>query len=100
MNIIKNDIELSNFGFKIFSKKVELLKIYKTITGKNDWIDWYRKQYKKDPIKLKFPKAELIEIITLYDIRLKRTSVKDIEKDKKRIEYWHSDNNCLLTNVS
>ena len=20
--------------------------------------------------------------------------------DKKRIEYWHSDNNCLLTNVS
>lgn len=130
MNIIKNDIELSNFGFKIFSKKVELLKIYKTITGKNDWIDWYRKQYKKDSkkitefilsnigesddiifdavhspiaweiIKLKFPKAELIEIITPYDIRLKRTSVKDIEKDKKRIEYWHSDNNCLLTNVS
>ena len=47
MNIIKNDIELSNFGFKIFSKKVELLKIYKTITGKNDWIDWYRKILKK-----------------------------------------------------
>lgn len=29
MNIIKNDIELSNFGFKIFLKKVELLKMYK-----------------------------------------------------------------------
>ena len=121
---------VSNFGFKVFSKKVELLKMYKTITGRNDWIEWYRNQYKKDPkkitefilsnigesddiifdavhspieweiIKLKFPKAELIEIITPYDIRLKRTSVKDIEKDKKRIEYWHSDNNCLLTNVS
>lgn len=31
MNIIKNDIELSNFGFKNFLKKVELLKMYKNI---------------------------------------------------------------------
>lgn len=117
------------FGFKVFSKKQELAKIYKTKTGRDDWENWYRKEYETDPkkitefillgineseniildaihsqvewhiIKQHFPNAELVEVITPEPIRLQRMAPLDIEKDKKRIEHWHSENGCLLSEV-
>ena len=36
------------FGFKVFSKKQELARIYKAKTGRDDWANWYRKEYEKD----------------------------------------------------
>lgn len=50
-------------------------------------------------IKQHFPNAELIEVITPDSIRLQRITLLDIEKDKKRIEHWHSENGCLLSEV-
>lgn len=117
------------FGFKVFSKKQKLAEIYKAKTGREDWINWYRNEYEKDPqkitefmllginknenvildaihspvewniIKSHFPNAELAEIITPESIRLQRITQVDIEKDKMRIEHWHSGNNCLLSEV-
>lgn len=119
-----------NFGFRVFSKKQELEKIYKRKTGRDDWQEWYRREYKKNPrkitefillgirknenvlydavhspvewniIKDNFPNAELVEIVTPELIRRQRITPLDLEKDKKRIEYWHSDNNCLLSQVN
>ena len=40
------------FGFKVFSKKQELARIYKAKTGRDDWANWYRKEYEKDPKKI------------------------------------------------
>ena len=51
-------------------------------------------------IKDNFPNAELVEIVTPELIRRQRITPLDLEKDKKRIEYWHSDNNCLLSQVN
>ncbi len=117
------------FGFKIFSKKKELSRIYKLKTGKDNWQDWYQKEYSKDPrritefilsgirnddntildaihspiewdiIKEKFPDACLAEVVTPESIRNQRITTLDMEKDKKRISYWHSNNECLLTKV-
>lgn len=120
----------TKFGFKVFSKKQELERIYRTKTGKSDWTNWYRKEYEKDAqritefilmgikkeenvifdavhspvewhiIKKQFPNAELIEIVTPELIRLQRVQSEDIKKDLKRIEHWHSNNGCLLSEVS
>lgn len=103
------------FGFKVFSKKQELAKIYKNKTGRDDWINWYRREYEKDPkkvtefillgvnksenvifdavhsplewqiIKDNFPNTELIEIVTPESIRLQRINTMDIAKDKKEL---------------
>lgn len=117
------------FGFKVFTKKKELAKVYKSKTGKDNWEEWYRNEYRKNPrkitefifsgiktesnviidaihspiewqiVKEMFPNAELAEIVTPEKIRLQRTPPLDIEKNKKRIEYWHSEGKCLLTEV-
>lgn len=117
------------FGFKVFSKKKELAKIYKIKTGRDDWENWYRKEYEKDPTKItefmllginqkdnvildavhspiewhiikeNFPNAELVEVISPDWVRSKRITSLEMEKDKKRIKYWHSENGCLLSEV-
>mgnify|MGYP002519647479 CR=1 FL=1 len=117
------------FGFKVFSKKEELSRIYKIKTNRDDWKIWYRKEYEKDPkkitefilsgiqkdenvildaihspvewhiIKEHFPNAELAEIITPNLIRLQRITNQDLEKDKERIKHWHSEDGCLLSEV-
>ena len=98
------------FGFKVFSKKQELAKIYKTKTGRDDWENWYRKEYETDPkkitefillgineseniildaihspvewhiIKQHFPNAELVEVITPEPIRLQRIRYRKRQK--------------------
>lgn len=117
------------FGFKVFSKKLELSRIYKAKTDRDDWENWYRREYKRDPkkitefillsirndenvifdavhspvewhvIKEHFPNAELAEVITPNLIRLQRITKQDIEKDKERIKHWHSESGCLLSEV-
>lgn len=118
----------SEFGFKVFSKKKQLQNIYKLKTGRDDWKEWYRSEYQKDPrkitefmllwindkedfvidaihspvewgiIKEKFPNAQLAEIVTPKPIRKKRIDKLDMEKDTSRIAHWH-DNGCLLSEV-
>lgn len=118
----------SEFGFKVFSKKKQLQNIYKLKTGKDDWKEWYRNEYQKDPrkitefillwindkedfvidaihsptewkiIKEKFPNAQLAEIVTPKRIRERRIDKLDIEKDASRIVHWH-DGGCLLSEV-
>lgn len=46
------------------------------------------------------PNAELIGIVTLDFIRQQRREDGDIEKDKKRIKYWHNRGGCLMTDIS
>lgn len=46
------------------------------------------------------PNAELIGVITPEFIRKQRREPGDIEKDKKRKEYWHNGGGCLLAELS
>lgn len=118
------------FGFKVYNKKEIVKYICKEKTGREDWNEWYREEFNKNAYNVTnlilsyinldeniildavhsdlewriissiVPNAELIGIITPDFIRQQRREEGDLEKDEKRIKYWHNGGGCLLTNLS
>lgn len=118
------------FGFKIYNKKEIVKYICKESTGREDWAEWYREEFNKNAYNITnmilsninldeniildavhsdlewgiissiVPDAELIGIVTPDFIRQQRREEGDIEKDKKRIKYWHNGGGCLMTDLS
>lgn len=121
---------MSKYGFHIYSKKDVVRFICKERTEREDWAEWYREEFNKDPynmtklilsyldlkkdiildavhsdlewgiIKNEIPNAEIIGIITPEYIRKTRHEEGDVEKDKLRIGYWHNGGGCLMTELS
>lgn len=121
---------MSKYGFHIYSKKDVVRFICKERAGREDWDDWYREEFNKDPYKMtklilsyldlkkdiildavhsdlewgiiknEIPNAEIIGIITPEYIRKTRHEEGDVEKDKLRIGYWHNGGGCLMTELS
>lgn len=111
---------LAKYGFKIYNKKELLPYICKSTTGRDDWREWYREEFKRnaekvttlilsyinlnenvvidsihsplewDIISSKIEDAELVGIIAPEPIRKQRRKEEDKEKDKKRISHWHN----------
>lgn len=128
-SFIANSI-MSKYGFNIYSKKDIICYACKSLTGKDNWREWYKDEFNRDPynitkiiisylnleedivldavhsdlewgiIKSLIPNAELISIVTPDYIRSKRREEGDLEKDKKRIGYWHNGGGCLLSESS
>lgn len=126
---LSNNI-MPEFGFCVCSKKELVKFICKKVTGRDDWDIWYREEFNKDAenitriilsyldlnknivldavhsdlewkiIKSIIPNAELVGVITPEYIRAQRREDGDIEKDEKRIGYWHNGGGCLMTQVS
>ena len=119
----------AKYGFSIYNKKDIIKFICKKQTGRDDWGDWYREEFNRDPYKITedilscvdcesnavldavhsdlewkiildiIPDAYLIGIVTPDFIRAQRREEGDVEKDKQRILYWHNGGGCLLTNL-
>ena len=117
------------YGFNIYNKKDIIKSICKKQTGRDDWGDWYREEFNRDPHKItanilscvdyesnavldavhsdlewkiildSIPDAYLIGIVTPDFIRAQRREEGDVEKDKQRIVYWHNGGGCLMTNL-
>ena len=110
------------FGYKRVNKKKLLENICKNEMGNEvDWLNWYRVEYNKNPIKMTkkiieelplneniildavhsykewkiiqsfVPDALMIAVTTPQNIRASRWEINDEIKDLKRIQYWHSD---------
>ena len=121
---------IAKYGFDICSKKDLVRYICKEKTGSEDWTEWYRNEFNKNAyettrlilsyldlnqdivldavhsdlewkiITSLVPNAELIGIITPDFIREARREEGDLEKDKKRIGYWHNGGGCLMSELS
>ena len=121
---------IAKYGFDICSKKELVHYICNEKTDRRDWAEWYKEEFHKDAynitkvilsyldlkqnivldavhsdlewkiIKSIVPEAELIGIITPEFIRKTRREEGDLEKDKKRISYWHNGGGCLMTELS
>lgn len=121
---------IAKYGFDICSKKDLVRYICKEKTGREDWTEWYKEEFNKDAYEMTklilsyldlnqdivldavhsdlewriitslVPNAELIGIITPDFIRKSRREEGDLEKDKKRIRYWHNGGGCLMTELS
>ncbi|MDD5639664.1 MAG: hypothetical protein PHR47_02560 [Candidatus Pacebacteria bacterium] len=50
-------------------------------------------------IKEKFPSSLLVGVFSPHIIRIARNNPQDILLDIKRINYWHCDNQCLLSSI-
>lgn len=126
---LSNNI-MSKYGFNVCSKKDLVRYICREQTDREDWAEWYREEFNKDAdkmtklilsylnldegivldavhsdlewkiIKSVIPDAELISVITPDFVRSKRREEGDIDKDKKRIGYWHNGGGCLLAESS
>lgn len=121
---------MPKYGYTVYSKKDIISFACKELTGKDNWLEWYRDEFSKNPynitgiiisylnlddnivldavhsdlewriIKSLIPNAELISVVTPDYIRSQRREKGDLEKDKKRIEYWHNGGSCLLSESS
>jgi len=121
---------IAKYGFDICSKKDLVRYICKEKTGREDWAEWYREEFNKNAYEMTklilsyldlnqdivlnavhsdlewriitslVPNVELIGIITPDFIRESRREEGDLEKDKKRIGYWHNGGGCLMTELS
>ena len=120
----------AKYGFKVYNKKEIIKFLCKKKTGRDDWGQWYKEEFNKDARNMTemilscidlnedvildavhsdlewgiitscVPNAELIGVITPEFIRQQRREPGDIEKDKKRKEYWHNGGGCLLAELS
>ncbi len=118
------------FGFKIYNKKEIVKYICKKETNRDDWSEWYKEEFNKDAYRITkkilsyinvsenvvldavhsdlewniisniVPDSELIGMITPDFIREQRREEGDIEKDKKRLKYWHNGGGCLMKELS
>lgn len=122
------------YGFEVYDKKDIVKKLCRKETERNDYWEWYKEEYNKNPYdttykilsELPFDKNIILDAVHSYKewkiiksinkeaiivlvttpemIRATRWEEGDKEKDKIRIEYWHSDyegeSGCLLTEVS
>ncbi len=121
----------TKYGFLVYYKNDIIADIFNYVPG---WEELYRKEYQRDPrklilnilsrlpldrdivldaihnnnewniIKSIIPNAMLLLVTAPKEIRISRRK-ENIEKDMKRIQYWHKikkDNtvDCLLTQVS
>ena len=124
-----NNIQIK-FGFKIYNKKEIIQYICKRETGRDDWGQWYKEEFNRDPYKITedilscidlndnvildavhsdlewkiissmVPNSEIIGVITPEFIRKQRREIGDVEKDKKRLAHWHNGGGCLLSELS
>lgn len=121
---------MAKYGFNVCSKKDLVRYICRERTNREDWAEWYREEFNKDAYNMTklilsyldlnedivldavhsdlewriitsiVPNAELVGIITPDFIREARREEGDLEKDKKRIGYWHNGGGCLMTELS
>ena len=121
---------IAKYGFTICSKKDLIRYICKEKTNRDDFGEWYKEEFDKDAdnitktilsylnlnknivldavhsdlewkiITSVVPDAELIGIITPEFIRKTRREEGDVEKDQRRIRYWHNGGGCLMTELS
>ena len=119
----------SKYGFTIYNKKDIIRYICKNETNRDDWGQWYSEEFNKDAYRITetilsyvdyendaildavhsdfewgiisniVPDASLIGVITPEFIRAQRREDGDVEKDKKRIKYWHNGGGCLMTDL-
>ena len=121
---------MAKYGFEICSKKDLVRYICEEKTGRENWQEWYKEEFNKNAYEMTrlilsyldlsenivldavhsdlewniitslVPGAELIGIITPNFIRKSRMEEGDLEKDKKRIGYWHNGGGCLMTELN
>ena len=121
-------------GFEVYDKKDIVKQLCEEEGIKNNQWCWYQEEYNKNPrlttckilsklpleknvildsvhsykewkiIQSVFDDSALIFIVTTEKVREKRWEIGDQQKDKTRMEYWHSEyegeRGCLLSEAS